>query len=272
MGETTAIAWTRHTFNPWIGCSKVHTGCLNCYVETDFDKRRHVANWGWNGTRVRTKDAYWQKPLKWNADASRSGCKEDGLVFCASLADVFEIDLDWGLTKWRNELFELIDKTPFLTWQLLTKRPEQIAYMWPFLRSGDVFRRNVWLGVSVSDARTADEMIPRLLACQYLAQNLFVSYEPAIGQVDFTPWIAPKLPRIDWVIVGGESGLSARPCHQAWIDDVLDQCESNCPVFVKQLGKYSVVGNRFEKLIDKKGGDMDEWPKHLRVRQMPNEW
>ena len=90
MGESTAIEWCDKTFNPWIGCAKVHTGCLNCYAETDFDKRRGVAGWGHNGTRVITSEANWKKPLAWNKEAAALGVPTK--VFCASLADIFE---DW---------------------------------------------------------------------------------------------------------------------------------------------------------------------------------
>lgn len=90
MAEQTKIQWTDHTFNPWVGCTKVAPGCANCYAEADMDKRRHFALWGPGGTRVRTSDANWKQPLKWNREAVAAG--ERRRVFCASLADVFE---DW---------------------------------------------------------------------------------------------------------------------------------------------------------------------------------
>lgn len=174
MGQVTGISWTDHTFNPWIGCSKVHAGCMHCYAERDFDTRRGVAKWGIAGTRVKTSDDNWRKPLKWNRDAEAAG--ERRRVFCASLADVFE---SWGggrvydhngqlllksylgdardtfdeiPDKWdqctdkqgwqplelddlRGDLFKLIDSTPHLDWLLLTKRPENVLKMWP--RRGD---------------------------------------------------------------------------------------------------------------------------------------
>lgn len=100
MAET-SIEWTAtprpdgtvapgYTFNPWIGCTKVAPGCTNCYAEADMDKRRHFAQWGPHGSRVRTSEANWKKPLKWNREAAAAG--ERRRVFCASLADVFE---DW---------------------------------------------------------------------------------------------------------------------------------------------------------------------------------
>lgn len=120
MAATTHISWTDATFNPWIGCSRVHTGCLNCYAEADQDTRKGRVKWGPNGTRSRTSDAYWREPLKWNKAAEcyktfdcvngshSDACPQSSRprVFCASLADVFE---DWngqvldhrGMTLWQ---------------------------------------------------------------------------------------------------------------------------------------------------------------------------
>lgn len=158
MAETTGISWTHSTFNPWIGCSKVHTGCANCYAERDFAIRRKRVNWGPNGTRSRTSDSNWREPLRWNKEAAAAG--ERRRVFCSSLADIFE---DWDqpivdhkgeklfrddvgryaavfekvasarpatMNDLRHDLFGLIDQTPNLDWLLLTKRPENIDRMW----------------------------------------------------------------------------------------------------------------------------------------------
>lgn len=100
MAETT-IEWTAQylpdgrvipgfTFNPWVGCAKVHEGCAHCYAERDFDQRRHFAKWGLHGTRVVTSPANWKKPIQWNEQAAAEGVRYR--VFCSSLADVFE---DW---------------------------------------------------------------------------------------------------------------------------------------------------------------------------------
>ena len=89
MATDTAIGWTDHTFNPWIGCAHVHAGCTNCYAE-QFAKRTGKAKWGVNGTRIVTSQANWRTPLKWNREAQAAGRR--ARVFCASLADVFE---DW---------------------------------------------------------------------------------------------------------------------------------------------------------------------------------
>jgi protein gp37 len=297
MGDVTGISWTDHTFNPWIGCAKVHAGCTNCYAEADFDKRRHFAKWGVNGKRVVTSDAYWKKPLKWDRDAEKEGVRRK--VFCASLADVFEDRPE--LESWREGLFDLIDSTPNLDWQLLTKRPENIRRMLTPIKShgaGPYIRRwpNVWLGTSISDQPTADKAIPALLKCRDLSPVLFVSAEPLLGPIDFETIRDPERfpgcayfdvlrgrmiheddgyhwtaePRIDWVIVGGESGLNARPCNAKWIAQIVDQCEpTRVACFVKQFGSNAVAGEYAVSFKDKKGGNPSEWERRFRVQQFP---
>lgn len=162
MAENSHISWTDNTFNPWMGCTKVSPACQHCYAERDMDHRYGKVSWGRGGTRVKTADANWAKPKKWNREAIATGKRT--LVFCASLADVFEewdgqpqlANGQWvikrrekGIVKeligcnlkggndaatlddLRAELFKLIDATPNLDWLLLTKRPENVERMWP---------------------------------------------------------------------------------------------------------------------------------------------
>lgn len=232
MGANTTIAWTDHTFNPWIGCTHVHDGCRFCYAEYDFDHRYGRAKWGVNGTRVRTAVSTWKRAVRWNLQAHRDGVQHR--VFCASLADVFEDRAE--LEPWRGDLFKLIDDTPYIDWQLLTKRPENIVAMWP----GE-YRAHVWLGTSVSDQHTADIWIPRLLAHRDLTPVLFISAEPLLGPVDLSEY----LPRLDWVIVGGESGPNARPMQLGWARQVRDQCQAyGVPFFFKQVGGRKDKGGK----------------------------
>lgn len=147
MGKNSSIQWCDHTFNPWIGCTRVHAGCANCYAEADMANRRGRVVWGPNGTRSRTSGGYWRQPLAWDREAARDGKRRR--VFCASFADVFETwtgpilnhrreflladgttttkppDRMVALTMemLRNGLFDIIDRTPHLDWLLLTKRP-----------------------------------------------------------------------------------------------------------------------------------------------------
>ena len=122
MGENTKISWCDATFNPWIGCEKVSEGCKHCYAEHGTTARvslsRGLPLWGKDAGRQITSDANWRKPLQWNRAAEKEG--RPALVFCASLADVFEDRED--LVEHRRDLFALIDKTPNLIWLMLTKK------------------------------------------------------------------------------------------------------------------------------------------------------
>lgn len=339
MSENSAIEWCTHTFNPWVGCAKVSPGCKHCYAETLMDKRYGRVEWGVHGTRSKTSPGNWKKPLRWDRLAAESGTR--ARVFCASLADVFEDRPE--LVEWRAELFALIEATPNLDWQLLTKRPELIMRMVPDSWALDGFPPNVWIGTSVEDQERADERIPELLALP--AQVRFLSCEPLLGPVDLSPWFAtldheaaglaldplsasllqrgmddglasaPTLgERIHWVIVGGESGNGARPIDVEWIRGIVRECSAaGVATFVKQLGAnvrdrndvgfaadeewftetgestnptgwpstVEVVHNpngfleEYQSapvrvvLADRKGGDPEQWPEDLRVREFP---
>jgi protein gp37 len=109
MSANTKIEWADHTFNPWIGCTKVSPGCDNCYAEADFDKRRHIAQWGAGQPRHRTAPSTWAMPRRWNAQAAAEGRRFR--VFCASLADVFDNEVP---QLWRQHLMSLVADTPHL--------------------------------------------------------------------------------------------------------------------------------------------------------------
>lgn len=246
MGEQTAIAWTDHTFNPWWGCTKVSAGCANCYADK-FARRTGHDVWGPGKPRRTFPDAHWAEPLKWNKAAEGAGRRER--VFCASMADVFDAEAPAGQL---DRLWALIRATPWLDWQLLTKRPERIAGSLP----ADWGRgyANVWLGTSVEDQAAADLRVPQLVTVP--ARVRFLSCEPLLGPVtlpfgcgcdDGTEGghaaIDPTCPRhgagpgIDWVIVGGESGPGFRPMDKAWARGIRDQCdEARVAFFYKQDG------------------------------------
>jgi protein gp37 len=247
MAENSKIEWTDHTFNPWIGCTKVHAGCTHCYAEAMMGHRYGKAKWGVDGTRNRTSEAYWRKPLQWNRAAEKTG--RPALVFCASLADVFEDRED--LVEHRRDLFAMVDQTPHLIWLMLTKRPENIHSMWPKQLPDDGgcghVRRNVWIGTSPCNQETADKSIRELIKCSDLCGGLFLSCEPLLGEIDLNlPWIrhpdgtVEKTSAIDWVIVGGESGHDARPMNPNWIGGIGRQCiEAGVPFFFKQWGEWA---------------------------------
>lgn len=295
MGANTKIEWTAyirpdgtsvpgHTFNPWRGCTKVSDGCKNCYAET-LTHRWGLPVWGPTAGRVIAAESAWRNPLSWDRKARAAG--ERHRVFCASLADVFEgndtcKDKEaWAdITGARMWLFQLIEETPNLDWLLLTKRPQNILDMVP-LRWANQFPANVWIGTSVEDQKTADTRIPLLLEVPAVVR--FLSCEPLLSSVCLSDeWLYPRFaaddPRyycpdgrgVDWVIIGGESGPGARPAHLNWYRKLVSQCRAvGVPAFVKQMGSYAVDDARQVKFVDRKGGDITEFPEELRVREFP---
>lgn len=240
MGENTKIEWAHNTFNPWIGCTKVSDGCRNCYAETLMDTRYGRVKWGKGQPRALTSDANWRKPLQWNKQAEKEGLRYR--VFCASLADVFDREVE---DAWRHRLFALIAKTPHLDWLLLTKRPEVASrFLWEMSWKP---WPNVWFGTSVENQDAANTRIPHLL--QIPAAVRFLSIEPLLGPIELSDvtkrsdavvQLGKKaIDGIHWAIVGGESGPHARPMHPAWVRSLRDQCTAaRVAFFFKQWGEY----------------------------------
>lgn len=234
MAENSAIEWTDHTFNPWIGCTKVGPGCDHCYAETLSRARLGVA-WGPGQPRRRTKD--WAKPLRWNRQAVKfaeaHGRKQR--VFCASLADVFDNEVD---PQWRRDLFEMIAATPNLDWLLVTKR---IGNVWKMLAEIGIQHLpvNVWLGITVVNQAEADRDVPKLLDAS--AAIRFLSIEPMQGEIILrSEWLEV----LDWIICGGESGPGARPMHPDWARLLRDQCDvAGVAYLFKQWGEWAPSEN-----------------------------
>ena len=225
MADTTKISWTDHTFNPWIGCQAVSPGCDNCYAET-LTKRHGWTQWGPNGERKRTSAGYWRKPLAWDRRAGEARRRD--LVFCASLADVFDNQAPPGT---REDLWELIRNTPNLDWQLLTKRPQNLGEFLPKDWNGGY--PNVWLGISAENQEEYDRRWPILARTS--ATLRFISYEPALGRLSLRAH--PERP--DWLIWGGESGTPRRSLDPEWIRGITLECrQERVAVFGKQWGAY----------------------------------
>ena len=262
--ERTSISWTDNSFNGWIGCTKVSPGCAHCYAET-MNKRCGGHNWGAGADRRVTSEANWRKPLKWNRESARKGIRTR--VFCSSMADVFDAEAPVNA---RARLFSMIQETPNLDWQLLTKRPENFSTMLPLdWKTG---YENTWLGVTVEDRDQANRRIPLLK--QTPARIRFLSCEPLLedlGELD--------LDGIDWVIVGGESGGGARPFDVLWAERIVARCQNQqVAVFVKQFGADPRVGSKQVVIHspqggrDRHAGDPAFWPpecQHLAIRELP---
>ena len=269
MAVNTKIEWTDHTFNPWIGCTKVSPGCDHCYAENLMDTRMGVASWRPGAERVRTKEANWKMPLRWNAQAdafmAQHGRRQR--VFCASLADVFDNAVE---PAWRDDLWALIRETPNLDWLLLTKRIGNVLGMLPMDFNPHTYP-HVWLGATIVNQPEADRDITKLLAVN--ARVRFLSMEPLLGPVNLHAWLCthgdtakpeqhigswctPRNDSVSWVIVGGESGPGARPMHPDWARSLRDQCEAaGVPFLFKQWGEWmpTIREGDTVKLVFEKG-------------------
>ncbi|MEW6206681.1 MAG: DUF5131 family protein [Pseudomonadota bacterium] len=227
MGQTTAIEWTDATWNPWRGCLKVSQGCKNCYMyreQNRYGKDPKVV--------VRAASNTFYQPLKW---------RDPKKVFTCSWSDWFIEQAD----EWRDEAWSIIRQTPHLTYQILTKRPENILTRLP--NDWGAGYENVWLGVSVE----SQEYLYRAEMLSKVNSVIrFISYEPALGAVDFSP----VLPAFQWLISGGESGYTPRPAKAEWFESVRDQCANfGVAYFHKQNGgSVKVDGSYGGKLLNGK--------------------
>jgi protein gp37 len=267
MSAKTTIEWTNATWNPVRGCSRVSEGCRNCYAERTaarFSRKKfgsktlpfhgfvQIVNGhpAWTG-KVELVEEHLYDPLHW---------KQPRRIFVNSMSDLFHEALPEADIV---SVFRIMGSCPQHTFQVLTKRPARMLELlrerrWRDLgqghyvplipnegRNGDAaYLPNVQLGVSPHDQPSADEMVPLLLRTP--AAGRFVSYEPALGPVNFQRWLpsmeiggAEFETWLDWVIAGGESGPGARPANPQWFRNVRDQCvEAGVPFFFKQWGQY----------------------------------
>lgn len=228
MGEVTKIEWADHTFNPWIGCTKVSPACDNCYAAELMDVRYGRARWGAGEDRVRTAPSNWKQPLKWDRAAAAAGTRP--FVFCSSLADVFDNEVD---ELWRADLFRLIEATPNLVWLLLTKRIGNVVKMTDAERGCPVLPANAAVGATMANQEEYDRDRMKLRDVKLRRDPLFTfgSFEPLLGPVILDGY-AP-----DWIIVGGESGRNARPMYLDWARRLHGQSTRLRRVFnFKQVG------------------------------------
>lgn len=253
----TKIEWSDRVWNPVTGCTKVSPGCDHCYAENIA--RRFAGGKSFpNGFDVTLRHDKLDEPRRWRTPSR---------VFVNSMSDLFHDDVPSAFIA---AVFDVMRETPQHTYQILTKRHARMRSLMRSAAPGEGWPLpNVWLGVSVEDQKRADLRIPALLNTR--ARVRFLSCEPLLGPVDLgnVDWdgatgltVLEHPPNgIDWVIVGGESGVGARRMELEWAASLVRQCRAAAvPVFVKQLG--SAHGAH-------KGGDMDTWPTELRVREFP---
>jgi len=236
MGDKTGIQWTDSTWNPISGCTKVSAGCKNCYAERLHNRFTPLSTYPRFTDIVLHPDRL-EIPLHW---------RKPRRIFVVSMGDLFHEAVSEEFIRRVLTVCDRAADERGHTFQILTKRPDRMATVvrewWTAFRKEGCEPRmdQIWLGTSVEDQATADERIPHLLATP--AAVRFVSYEPALGPVDFQWDIYTDDLRPNWVICGGESGPHARPSHPDWFRQVRDQCQAaGVPFFFKQFGEWSHV-------------------------------
>ncbi len=223
----TKIPWTEQTWNPIVGCSKVSPGCLNCYAERMACRLAHMNKRAYQDVTQPNENITWFE--QWNSKTAFVPSaldkplkrKKPTMYFVCSMGDFWHPSVE---PEWRGRVYDVVRKCPQHIFQFLTKRPELITD-WPADLS------NSWLGVTVENQAMADKRIPKLK--QIPAAVRFVSVEPLLEGVEIPDTVLRKL---DWVIIGAESGPNRRPCSLEWVSRLGILC--NCagvPVFVKQI-------------------------------------
>lgn len=224
MAENSAIAWTDHTFNPWIGCDEISRACDHCYAK-ELAERYGWAKWGPKEERHRTKPSNWNKPFSWDRKALKDGTRPK--VFCLSLGDFADNKVP---QSWRDDLKDVIRKTPNLDWLILSKRPQNYIPLY-----GREFfeecKRRLWIGCTAENQEEYDRRRLHVLAVP--AAVHFFSVEPMMGPVIRD--IANERDKNVWYICGGESGAERRPMEMEWIESLRASCaETKTPFFFKQ--------------------------------------
>jgi len=214
MAEKSTIEWTGSTWNPVTGCTKLSSGCKNCYAERMTLRLKAMGQKNYsNGFQVTTHPHVLNKPLQW---------KKPQTVFVNSMSDLFHKDVP---TSFIHEVFEIMSQAEKHTFQILTKRSDRLKELARELSWKD----NIWMGVSVENS----DVTYRIDDLRTTGAKVkFLSMEPLLGSVPNL-----HLNNIDWVIVGGESGFGARPIKEEWVVEIKEQClASGVPFFFKQWG------------------------------------
>ncbi len=238
------IEWTEKTWNPSAGCTKISSGCKNCYAKTMAKRLQAIGMKGYeNGFEFNTVPSRLNDPLK---------RKKPTVYFVNSMSDVFHKDMP---EDYLDRIFEVIENTPHHTYQILTKRADR---MYDYF-SKNLVPSNVWLGVTVENKQQG---LPRIDKLRHLkASVLFLSIEPLLEDLGKI-----NLENIDWVIVGGESGNRARPMEKQWVLNIKQQCEAeNIPFFFKQWGTWGEDKTKRNKKVNGKELDGKVWQQYPKI-------
>lgn len=318
MAKKSNIEWTGVTWNPLAGCSRISTGCENCYAEKMTKRLSAMGQPKYHGLLNGHGRFNGVVNFDENALILPLKTKKPETYFVNSMSDLFHENVQ---DEWIDQVFAVMALCPQHTFQILTKRPERMksylsdsnvwyritdyAYLSEVARKGKSeigeqfgqhFEKplpNVWLGVSAENQEQASKRIPILL--QTPAAIRWVSAEPLLSGIEFVKRIdsmnhvdmlkgirywkghhVQTVCKLDWIVAGGESGANSRPCELAWIRSIVEQCNAaSVPVFVKQLGSKPICERLIEfhspviKLKNKKGGNIEEFPEDLQIREFP---
>ena len=235
------IEWTEQTWNPSAGCTKISSGCLNCYAVTMAIRLQAMGVAGYeNGFDFSIVPSRLNVPLK---------RKKATKYFVGSMSDIFHENMP---EDYLDEIFEVITNTPQHTYQILTKRADR---MLQYLSHRDI-PKNIWLGVTVDNRK---EGLPRIDKLRNLQASVkFPSVEPLLKDLGVM-----NLKNIDWVIVGGESGNRARQMDKEWVVNIKKQCEvEDIPFFFKQWGTWGEDKIKRNKKLNGKELDGIVWQQY----------
>lgn len=214
MAINSKIEWTESTWNPVTGCNKVSPGCKNCYAEKMALRLKAMRQSNYsNGFNVTMHFHAVELPLSW---------RKPQTIFVNSMSDLFHDKIP---LEFIQNVFNVMNKAHWHTFQVLTKRSKRLNEVSNQL----TWTKNIWMGVSVETDKYVHRVYDLIKTDAYIK---FLSLEPLLGPIP-----SLKLDGIDWVIVGGESGLHARIIKEDWVLDIKDKCEKeNVPFFFKQWG------------------------------------
>ncbi|AVH72259.1 DUF5131 family protein [Nostoc sp. 'Lobaria pulmonaria (5183) cyanobiont'] len=237
MSVSSTIEWTEATWNPTTGCHKISPGCHNCYAERFAERWRGVAGHPYEqGFDVKTWNERLRMPLSW---------KKPRLIFVNSMSDLFLDDISEEFIK---DVFHVMKEASWHQFQVLTKRPQRMLKIANCIKE---WPPNVWAGVSIESQAWLwrSEILKEIPA-----KTRFLSCEPLLGSLTLC------LDDLHWIIVGGESGVGARPMNIEWVRDIREQCiQANVPFFFKQWG--GVQKKKYGRELD--GRTWDSFPENV---------
>ena len=217
MALKSSIEWTESTWNPVTGCTKISSGCLNCYAEKMSKRLQAMGQKNYiNGFNLTMHPEMIEKPLKW---------KKPQMIFVNSMSDLFHDDIPVSFIEY---VFKVMNKASWHRFQVLTKRSRRLRELSQKL----TWTSNIWMGVTVE----SNAYVSRIDDLRNTGAAVkFISAEPLLTSI-----IPLNLEGIDWVIVGGESGHGARSVEEEWVREIRQVCvRQSVPFFFKQWGGFN---------------------------------